>query len=201
MVDSTGTGMGSIIIILSVTDVNGCYGSDTVIISFTEYPDVVITGPDTMDYKQDATYEASPGYHSYLWSTGHTTHSVTLDSTDLNSGDNTIYVTVTSEYGCQSIAEKSIYADPSVGLTEEYKQMQISVYPNPNKGIFTLEIKGVDQKAALRIFNVSGQLITEEMIQTRNYIKSYDLTNLDAGVYYIQIHNQDMVKTRKLIIH
>ena len=201
MVDSSGIGLGSHMITVSVTDSLGCMNTDTVVLSFVDYPSVTIAGPDTFKYyTETATYDVGAGFASYLWSTGATTQDITIDSSDVTMGTNTISVTVTNDYGCETTESKDIYVDDDSGIEDRNDNMHISVYPNPNAGVFTLEINGPKEDFNLEIMNVNGQLIQSEQINTDKFSKQYDLSNLSGGIYYIRLINEDMTKTQKLII-
>ncbi|MFW6019117.1 MAG: T9SS type A sorting domain-containing protein, partial [Bacteroidales bacterium] len=201
MVDSSGIGLNSEMITVSVTDSLGCMNTDTIMLTFVDYPSVNIAGPDTFKYyTETATYDAGSGFASYLWSTGATTQDITIDSSDVNLGTNTISVTVSNDYGCETTEDKDIYADDDSGTEDINDDMQISVYPNPNAGIFTLEINGPKEDFNLEIMNVKGQLIQSEQINANEFSKQYDFSNLSGGIYYIRLINEDMTKTQKLII-
>jgi endoglucanase len=79
------------------------------------------------------------------------------------------------------------------------KEPEINVYPNPNNGIFTLEIASVNQ-VSIVIHNLMGQKVTEENISTKEGKKIFDLQNINKGVYFITITLADKVITKKLIL-
>ncbi len=187
--------------VLTVEDAMGWNYSDASLqVVIATPPTVFITGPDTMDYYGTATYDAGAGFESYLWSTGDTTQMVTLDDSHVNIGTNLIHVIVTDELGCETSADKEIYADPSTGTGQIDGEINISLYPNPNKGVFTLDLQVPGTAFNMQILTINGQLIAEESIEASGFTKEYDLSHLAPGVYYIRIHNQDMAKTKKLII-
>lgn len=200
MVDSAGVGLGSTMITLAVTDNNGCMNMDTIVLTFVDYPTVMITGPDTLKKSMTATLDAGAGFATYLWSTGATTQDIMIDSTNLNDGANTVSVTVTSMYGCAATADKDVYLLDDTGIEDINGNMDINLYPNPNNGIFTLEVNGPNADFNLEIMSVNGQLIRSEYINADKFSKQYDLSNLAKGVYYIRLYNDDMTQTQKLII-
>ncbi|MCF8331870.1 MAG: lamin tail domain-containing protein, partial [Bacteroidales bacterium] len=201
VVDSAGIGMGSETYSVSVTDQNGCMGMDSIVVMFVDYPSVTIAGPDTMlYYTGSAILDAGAGYATYNWSNGATTQDIYIDISDVNMGMNTFSVTVTNDYGCAATDTKDVFAQNDLGLEDASDGMDISVYPNPNDGVFTLEINGPNQDFNLEIMNVNGQLIQSEYINADEFSKEYDLSNLAKGVYYIRLMNDDMNKTQKLII-
>lgn len=81
------------IIYVTVTDQDGCTGSDTIILSLYDLPDVNL-GHDTVicnEFLLDAG-----DFASYQWSTGATTQSIMVFP-----GRQVIHVRVTDEHGCQ----------------------------------------------------------------------------------------------------
>ncbi len=79
---------------LTVTEDNGCTGSDC--ITVVEQANVVvnISGNPTLCFGETETLSADPGFSNYSWSSGETTQSIIVSS----SGD--YCVTVTDQNGC-----------------------------------------------------------------------------------------------------
>jgi hypothetical protein len=73
------------------------------------------------------------------------------------------------------------------------KDINWKVYPNPTNGQFIVEIDKSAIGTPIRIFDFSGKLIREEIIQNS---KTYFHENLAAGVYFIHVGND----YQKLII-
>ncbi|MFO8054363.1 MAG: T9SS type A sorting domain-containing protein [Bacteroidales bacterium] len=201
MIDSSGIGLGYKTITVNVTDSFGCTNSAAVILAFVDYPSTTIMGPDTLLYSENAIYDAGKGFIKYQWSTGDSTRHISLDSTKVTPGTESIYVTITDEYGCRFTATKTIYVDNNTGINEIADKIELSLYPNPSKGIFTLEVNGFNSGFHLHLLNINGQLISSEYINKSPFNKQYDLSNMAPGVYYIRIVNDKAAKIRKLILH
>jgi chitinase len=70
----------------------------------------------------------------------------------------------------------------------------LSVYPNPSNGIFTLE--GIDLKnTKTEIYNTLGEKIIN--VQDGNIV---DLSNEPKGIYYLHIIKEDNVTLRKIVL-
>ncbi len=73
----------------------------------------------------------------------------------------------------------------------------VSIYPNPSNGIFTIEIKN-NQSANITVYNVLGEVVFNEKISNRSII---NLGNASSGVYFYQVGNQtSIIKSGKLIV-
>jgi uncharacterized repeat protein (TIGR01451 family) len=71
------------------------------------------------------------------------------------------------------------------------------VFPNPNKGVFTVKLNTIKpEKIELNILNYLGQTIKSESINTTNYQKEFNLTDVPKGIYLIKltINGQSLVK-------
>lgn len=79
-------------------DNTGCYDTSTFVIEVFRRPVISNQGPITICAGIDQVLDAGPGYASYLWSTGETTRTITVNSED----DYT--VTVTNNNGCDTTA-------------------------------------------------------------------------------------------------
>ncbi len=79
---------------------------------------------------------------------------------------------------------------------------KLNVYPNPAKGSFTIQLKGMYGITNIRILDISGQLMYTDKINSseKNTIKQYSLDHLAKGLYLVQAVNKNNVLTQKLII-
>ncbi len=75
-----------------------CYDTSTFVIEVFRRPVIANQGPITICAGVDEVLDAGPGYSSYLWSTGETTRTITVNS------ENDYTVTVTNPNGCDSTA-------------------------------------------------------------------------------------------------
>ncbi|MCF8237990.1 MAG: gliding motility-associated C-terminal domain-containing protein [Saprospiraceae bacterium] len=92
---------------VSVTDTNGCKGSDSVDVVENDKPVPDITGMGTFCADVGSTLDAGSGFDQYLWSTGATTQTIDVNATGSYS------VTVTTPEGCSGTDMFSVTAFPS----------------------------------------------------------------------------------------
>ncbi len=91
-------------------------------------------------------------------------------------------------------------------IAENNLEENISVYPNPTKGIMNLEFRIQNEikvsDCELRITNVLGAETAPSAFgisQTGENI-SFDISNLQSGIYFLQIKTKDKSFTKKIII-
>ncbi len=80
----------------------------------------------------------------------------------------------------------------------EITENQVNVYPNPTKGIFTIEMPSELKNASVQVVNNIGAVVFESSIQS---IASITLSNDAKGVYFVKIksdNNRQLVK--KIIV-
>ena len=77
------------------------------------------------------------------------------------------------------------------------KKSNISIYPNPNNGNFTIE--GTDRNVDLTVFNPLGEKITEQKITSRK--TEIQLDNLTNGIYFIQLSSEEETITQMISIN
>ncbi len=125
---------------------------------------------------------------------------------------------VTNTFGCftnsdtlcvQSITPPSIANNGQNGAaiewTNETDAMQIEVMPNPNNGVFELNIQNndIDTEATLSIYNMMGQSVYNEVIdlQKGNFNKSINLNHVSNGVYFLRMSFNSQLIERKIVIN
>jgi hypothetical protein len=95
---------------VTVTDLNGCSGSDDINVSLYSNPDPGLPATVSICFGGSATLNAASGFSSYEWSTGETTESISV------SAAGTYSVTVTDQNGCVGEGETVVSAGSEITL-------------------------------------------------------------------------------------
>lgn len=82
----------------------------------------------------------------------------------------------------------------TTALSKEKIRGQIKLYPNPAKDWLTLEVPDHIQVNQVRIFNVSGSLVQENI-----RLKNIDISKLKKGVYFIELQSNKTSYRKRLI--
>ena len=87
-------------------------------------------------------------------------------------------------------------SEPEIDSNDNIKS--IAIYPNPSKGIYTIDLSYEEEATNIAIYNVLGELVYNQMLtpQTQNQI---DLTHLANGYYIARINNESRSTQQKLI--
>lgn len=75
--------------------------------------------------------------------------------------------------------------------------IELDIYPNPANNFFNIDFSSNEIQQA-NIFNVSGQLVQSITLQELN-TGQVNISNLNAGIYFIEFNTKDVKTTRKLI--
>jgi hypothetical protein len=205
VVDTTTLGSAIAMVHVSLFSPNMCQIQDSVLVWFREVPMVSLGSDTTICNNHTITFDALNANSSYLWSTGETTQTITLDSNGFDLGNNAVWVLVTNQVNCTNGDTVTLIIDPCTGLeTPQLANANILVYPNPSKGMFDVEVTGMqDRSFQLGIYNVNGaQIFNEARSASQQEVQSwnFDLRNLAKGVYIIRIQSDGMIKIQRIVI-
>ncbi|HEY1039675.1 MAG TPA: glycosyl hydrolase family 18 protein [Bacteroidia bacterium] len=103
-----------------------------------------------------------------------------------------------------TVSDGVIYLIP-VGLNEMNLVHQISLYPNPVKDYLTLSIiTDKEETMQYTLSDVNGKTIVTNVTSLNKGINKLSIElvdkNLTKGVYFLQITNNDIITTKKIII-
>lgn len=189
--------------------------------SFTTVNAVSLTAPENEAVEVKLcplfTWEDIEGPVSYeLW----------ID-TDQNFSDPRIYVGDKPQYQCQTTMEyNTLYywkvrgvagvhisewsdtwsyrTQQGIGIEEELDVNSMRIYPNPNNGIFSIDINStVNSEYTLKVVDIAGKMIFDRNINVVAGQNTLDINidNIESGSYNIIITNGENSFTKHLVIN
>jgi len=89
-----------------------------------------------------------------------------------------------------------------LGVSEnKILENQLRVYPNPNKGMFTLNYTGNTALEQLSVFDITGKLIKSKTLKGFDKNQMFDFTNLDKGMYFLKIQTENSTISKRININ
>jgi hypothetical protein len=195
-------GAGEHMIKYTFVNASSCVGIDS--ISTTVYGsgiEIDLGEDQRINLGESIELDAGEGFDSYYWSTGSNYRNITIYYGDNPVGSVIKYVVIGVINGCTSQGEVNIiFADP-FGIGENY-QSKFVLFPNPNKGVFTLSYLDDVQNYKVFIYDYFGKLIFDEFIICDPDCKSeIELPELSTGLYIVKTVSEKGVSSGKLIVN
>ena len=192
----TATGLTAGIYTVIVTDNNGCSGSSSSVLASPALITAnAITGPVCVGgVKGKITASATGGTPAYVytWSNGSSNVGNTASVT-VPFGSYT--VTISDKNNCPSVHANITFNScpgnsPHGGLEDSNSApgiMEITVYPNPNNGQFTVD--GLENGMIIEMYDYTGRKLTT-VVASGNSMQ-LNLLNQANGIYLIRILDKD----------
>lgn len=185
---------GSAMYTVTGTDANTCSKSTTVMITVLVSPTVVATSSTYTLCEGEPIVLTATGADTYLWSTGATNGTISIPA-NLPSYN----VTGSNSNGCSHSASVSLFINACAGISQLNKITHISIYPNPNKGIFYMEMEKEVESLNVQIANTLGQVVYRVQILDKS--SEIDLRLQAKGIYFVRIYEGlKLIQTEKLIV-
>jgi subtilisin-like proprotein convertase family protein len=114
----------------------------------------------------------------------------TLTVQDFYNGDTGSITTFGLDFGCVSLANESFELD------------NLSVYPNPNRGNFTVKFNSTTQnKVGITIHDMQGRRIFDNNFDnTGLFSQNIQLDNAQTGVYLVTVRDGDRKEVKRIVI-
>ena len=147
------------------------------------------------------TLTASGG-DEYLWNTGETTASITVNPEVDTEYSVTVYNALDYD-----IDEVMVYvndcADPELP-EESSEDLEFLVYPNPTYGNLNIRISGLLSVSSIYLYDISGKTLYHEVIsengEQQSFTKTMNISNFAAGIYLLKLVDNRTVVTKKIIL-
>jgi hypothetical protein len=175
------------------TDLNGCKGSDALVVNVNQLPVVNIsTQPTTVCIDASViVLAATPA--GGIWSGPGTSGASFTPSVAGNGVKNIIY-TYADSNSCVASDSVFITVNPCSGIEESATDDMIKVYPNPNNGTFFIDL---DKGAEIFIYNSLGAVVLSQNMQPG--MNTVDIGNYSDGIYMLTILKDGNRKTIRII--
>lgn len=167
---------------------------------------IVNLGNDTTICGTDSVMlDAGNNPISYLWSdpSANTTQTLLVDSSTFGLGIHNVVVTVIdSTNSCVFSDTVIVEIETCVGIDELSSTIDFNVYPNPNKGQFTLNLTTQNTTdLRISITNIHGQeVFVKNNFDNINVINEEINIGNVKGVYFVNIITNNEVVTKKVIV-
>lgn len=180
----------------TLTSINGCdsivtsninFGGLSVTVSTTNFGGTLVASPSGLNYQwmncQDNTTIISATMQSY---------------TPSANGQFAVIVSDTS--GC--VDTSSCVSVTTVGVEETVALNEMSVYPNPNNGLFTVSIPNADYNAmSMEVVSIDGKVIYSDKFSnvSGTFTNEIDMTNAANGTYFLRVTADGTTTVMKVV--
>jgi hypothetical protein len=174
------------------TSTQGCVSSNTVISTVTvnSLPMVMAATNSTLLCVGNSATLTASGATSYTWNTTATTTVIAVSPTT------TVTYTVngTGANGCSNTATVTQSVSTCAGIEVLSNDEAIKLYPNPNNGLFTIELTSLSK---VTVTNALGQIVIAGTFEAGNH--NLDIINQSNGVYFVKVIENNKQQIIKLI--
>ncbi|MBA4239849.1 MAG: hypothetical protein C0448_03930, partial [Sphingobacteriaceae bacterium] len=178
---------------ISGTDANGCVSNVDAVSSVTvnALPTIsAVTNNTLLCVGQTATLSVT-GALTYTWSTTENTTDIAVTPTV----QTTYTVEGTDVNGCANTTIITQNVNDCTGIETLSNDVSINVYPNPNNGLFVMELMSTSK---VTVTNALGQVVIAETFEAGKH--TVDIHNEATGVYFVKVienNKQQMIRLIK----
>ena len=88
---------------------------------------------------------------------------------------------------------------PSLSTINFENTNAVVVSPNPSNGLYSIQIKDISSRVNVKVVDINRKEVFSKKDVNADDIKSIDLSNLQSGVYILNVNGQKLNYTEKLI--
>lgn len=165
---------------VTATNKDGCIVSDEIEVVFM-LPPTIELGSDIDDCANEYTLDAGSGFIEYLWDSGETAQTISVNESG------TYGVTVTDTNGCT--AYDNIELNCILKVTETHAE-GIEIFPNPTRNFVSIKVLRPYEEMHLTIYNIHGiEYMSNTLTQlSENSTRTLNVSHLPNGIYVLFIN-------------
>ncbi len=153
-------------------------------------------GNDTTvcEYNTPLVLEAGFGYNSYTWNGVNNNWNVYPVSTS-----GTYTVVAVDDANCNVTDQIVVTVDACAGLNEDQLE-QLSVYPNPNNGEFTVQVPSNLTEGTMVVMDLNGRIVIEETFNNNSNGIEINVKGVENGMYIVRIATNDAQYQTQVVV-
>ncbi|MDG1331838.1 MAG: PKD domain-containing protein [Crocinitomicaceae bacterium] len=187
---------------LDITDACGS-GSESVTVEELTAPVAGFTSTTSFATAIFTNTSTTSGTTTYDWDFGDGNSSTETDPIHAYSNTITYTVTLTVTNECGSDTYTDTVALSTIGLDDLFLNGDVSVYPNPSKGDFTIDMTVLGSSdITVQVENMLGAIVYENTPGTvqGNHSENISLGNAPAGMYFVRVLAGEQQLVKKIIV-
>src|SRR5690606_11487871 len=103
-----------------------------------------------------------------------------------------------NDAGCECSSTKCVTINTNLNDAESMNNA-VSIYPNPNSGIFTVELALANyEQMTINVYNTIGELVKTIVVDSNN--TTVDLSDHASGVYTVKVIAGNQIATKKITV-
>ncbi|NNK61291.1 MAG: hypothetical protein HKP00_11795 [Flavobacteriaceae bacterium] len=179
--------------------INNCFDTAEVVVNVVE-PVEAYAGPDQTICSGDSITLTATGGDNYLWNTGETTSSISV-----NPEENTTYTVIVSNTLDSDAAEVNITVeDCEIEIPTENTDYEYSVHLDQNNpSVLVVKLSGMEGMSELSVHDIRGKLLYFERVQDNDGQPQKVKINTDLyskGIYVITLQEKYKVTPKQVLI-
>jgi hypothetical protein len=115
-------------------------------------------------------------------------------------GTHTVSLTVYDAALNSDVCTAQVNVISSTGIEEEELNRNISIFPNPNAGLFSIDLSAVqlENDASMEVLDNLGRVVFSDQIVSAK--TTLDLTHVETGLYLVKITNNGIVASKRFSV-
>ncbi|MGD0710555.1 MAG: PKD domain-containing protein [Bacteroidales bacterium] len=175
----------------------GCSATANTNVTINPLPVIHLGNDTTICLYHTITLSAGSGFSSYHWNTGQTTQTITVGTTG------TYSVQVGNSFGCIGADTIHVSVDTCAGIAEYNRNDFISIFPNPNNGLYYIKaLTDFNDAVDIKITDLSGRLLFHKgnNLLIKDEVLPIDNEKCASGVYMLYLTSESVRIIQKIII-
>jgi len=174
-----------------------CASSGTVTVTVNPLPTISASTDRSEICRGEVITLTAGGGQSYEWSNFNTNSTFTIiPNANLTF---TYSVIGTDANGCKNSAATTVLVSACNSIKDlQNKTLAVSIFPNPTKGIFTINLANLKANTIVRVYNSVGALIIEQTINSGT--TELDIEKESKGVFFVEVSRDgEVINTSKIV--
>lgn len=173
-----------------------CVSTQTIEVVMKTLPTVSGSSSKSMMCSGETAVLTGNGADTYTWSAN--SSFLTGSSVNVSPIVTTNYVVTGYEMasGCTNTMAVNVSVAACTGIEKQNAANATSVYPNPNNGSFTVELKNNAAKS-IHVTDVTGRVILTA--NTSEETINFNISAFAAGIYYVKVQSDSNVEVVKIV--